>query len=230
MVNTERASGAIYEFCGAPGAGKTYIASQLVSRKLPDAQLVSFCGQRRWRRFLLKMLCILRHPGIVSGHFFTNLGIVKLYEPRAREFIKLLYNMSFICGIVLGRREGRALVLDQGLIQAGWSNAYHGRVLPDGVQLAGCFANLIEQLGVRSLVVVDVRVHHDMVRERIDSRDHGNSPLDGHGGDWSRAQGALEYMASFLEALEKSCPVVRRVVIDNSGDGITCEDIEKIVY
>jgi hypothetical protein len=228
MDSKAKTPATVYEFYGSPGAGKTYVARQLASRILPDSELVSFHGKKRHHRFLIKILRVLRHPGILNGHFFTIFRIIKLHNPRPTEFIKLFYNMSFICGMMYKAHKGQTLVLDQGLIQAEWSNIYHGRTLPNAAHLLKYYAKLIEQLRVKSLLVVDINVCHDVVKARIGSRDHGESPLD-NGGNWIRAQEALDYVASFTESLEENCPAVRRVAIDNSGDGISHGDIEGIV-
>ena len=229
MGNKKKTPATVYEFYGSPGAGKTYVARQLVSRSLPDSELVSFHGQKRHHRFLLKVLRVLRHPGILNGHFFTIFRIIKLHNPRPTEFIKLFYNMSFICGVMYKVNKGQTLVLDQGLVQAGWSNVYHGRTLPDIAVISKYYARLIVQLRLQSFVVVRIRVSDDVVKERIHSRDHGDSPLDSGDGSWIRAQDALSYMVRLTKSLEAACSVVCLVAIDNSGEGIDHNEIETII-
>lgn len=218
----------VYEFYGSPGAGKTYVARQLVGQCLPNSNLVSFHGQKRNHRLLVKLLSVVRHPGILSGHLLTIFRIIRLHKPRPSEFFKLFFNMSFICAMMCKASNGKALVLDQGLMQAEWSNIYHGRTFPDEAYLMKYYIQLIKQLHVGSLVVVDVKVCHGVIKSRLDSRLYGESPLD-NGGNWILAQEALEYINGFTESLEKNCPAVRRVVMDNSGNGVSQGNIERIV-
>ena len=230
MDDTRNEVPVVYEFCGSPGAGKTYLAKQLVTRKLCNAHMVSLDGENRYRRFLKKILAIVQHPGILTGHLLTNIQIVRLHDPRAKDFFRLVYNMSFVSSMLVKHRLGRAIVLDQGLIQAEWSNYYHGRTSPNRLLLARRFERLIEQLGVQSLAVIDVQVPGHVARERIGSRVSGGSPLDGGGDEsWVRAENALVHMAEFVRSLEACCPTVHRVVMINSGNGISDGVLDRIV-
>ena len=168
------AKGAVVEFFGVPGAGKSTIAHRLGQRLTADGYSVTeptytlVHDRTHTRRYLAKMgyaaSTTVRRPGraLSSGRLLAATA-----QPTHSTMGKLLFNWLFVHGVVDTHRGDGVRLLDQGLCQAVWSvalRADHDRL----TELSARAVNALSRAGTAHLVVVEITP--ETARDRLVAR------------------------------------------------------------
>jgi adenylate kinase len=179
--------GAIVEFFGVPGAGKSTVAHQVGQRLAADGYSVAeptytlVHDRTRIRRYLAKMgyaaSTTVRRPGraLSSGRLLATTA-----QPTHSTTAKLLFNWLFVHGVV-DAHQGGVRLLDQGLCQAVWSvalRADYDRL----TELSARAVNALARAGSAHIVVVEITP--ETARNRLAARatdESRISPTDADG-------------------------------------------------
>lgn len=166
--------GAVVEFFGVPGAGKSTVAHHVGQRLAADGYSVAeptytlVHDRTRIRRYLTKMgyaaSTTVRRPGraLSSGQLLAATA-----QPTHSTTGKLLFNWLFVHGVVDAHRGDGVRLLDQGLCQAVWSVALcadHDRL----TELSARAVNALSRKGTAHIVVVEITP--ETARNRLAAR------------------------------------------------------------
>lgn len=124
----------IVEFAGAPGAGKTTVATELAAQL--EAQGIAInqptANLAHERSAKHRLYNKTKHAinGVVTAPGLTLQSAKLLVEIRQRQksmYIKSLYNLLFLKSLYQSAKADEITVLDQGLLQVFWSIAYFSK-------------------------------------------------------------------------------------------------------
>jgi len=184
MLNMKHRSGIVVEFFGAPGVGKTYLAKKFVMQckeaKLNVSNLCVALGERdKGYRIGYKLIIIFLLFIKSRGVFIGVVNLVRCHNVGGMAAFRLLVNWLYIVGLT--RRElnrHNIVVLDQGFTQLLWSVAFRGGQVDSSNEI---YKNIMELVGLKELLVINVRLNSKEHYKRLSSRTNGASPLDDAG-------------------------------------------------
>lgn len=201
------------EFLGLPGSGKTTLADAVmpsfgeadVSRRRALGDDLSPV-RRHLRRALYVFPPLLSHPRLMWG----VLRRIRASRQRsAHALLKTCWNFWTVIGLVLSvRKNGGALVSDQGVVQAIWSVALsaHGEV--------GDWWDLLARYEVLPTLLVVVHCPPEMMAVRLRERSIGSSRLTGISAIDPAWQDASRIMARLIDEARTRCAVLE---VHNDG-------------
>lgn len=217
----------VMECFGLPGAGKSYLAEQICAH-LKGAGL-----QVGGRAMLLGLSGttnrILEKVGLILLALWKNRSanhiawrLIRLYQPSSyRAFLKLIFNWLYICALIRSEvRNSDAVVLDQGIGQALWSTDFHSRHIPDREVVASLLVSLIQELQLSNLEILHVSANEECIKNRIQSRLNGNSPLDRNPGLWIRAVAVTGRVRIILDDVVRLSESISIIDINNNGQAL----------
>lgn len=201
----------VIEYFGLPGAGKTTVAENVISRlrrsgkRVADLSDIDQLGNRYSRERLLignQLLKAHIRYGMGLGYYLATTRPLK-YESVIRTALLPLSELRL--GRTLLKSEGCVYVLDQFTIQSIWSiavgsNRWSKRWVSQVVHDMLTINNQAE----RAFVFFDIDA--DSAADRIESRTNGNSRFDNKARDevLSKLRGEVSRMAYIAEEIQSS--------------------------
>lgn len=192
----------VVELFGLPGAGKTAVTRAFIALLAARGRAHQFSGEimgdalSRPRRSLRRLAMIARTLPFQPRIALRLLAGLRTARGGWRDVAKSLWNRTSVEAMLLDRRHGAGmLVLDQGRIQAEWSQAMHGW-RPAGDDAGG-------KDGRDQCLFVWVDAPPEVARRRLAARGAVTARLQrpGAGGEaWTRGDGLVRDLAARLEA------------------------------
>jgi thymidylate kinase len=221
----------IIELCGVPGAGKSFIASELVSQlrmhghaaSLPLEEISPRTARRKRlsRKLRRAAVEIARHP---LDSAWTVRGVVRSGQPTRRDVaIRSLNWLVLRAALRRARATVGFNVIDQGLVQELCSLGFAGDA-ESAIDIADPGVKLL----AADLILV-VEVSPELADQRLAARPGRESRVEADGVDRRHElerQGRLidKLLASWLERYAGQVPTTTRRVVNGRGP-IDIQDI-----
>ena len=226
----------VVEFFGLPGVGKTFLAEHLIDflkergYQVGD-RAVRITGGAPVIRISTKIALLIQALLVTPNCLRPILALLRISKVVGlRAKVKLVVNWLYLHALI--RRESslsQVIVLDQGLAQAVWSTLFYGIERPQNEVFEPPFGELLAGLEFQSLFIIQVHAPGDAIKARIESRNHGKSPLDnGNQEEWSKAQWVTGEVRSLIEFQQRSVKRIQVTDISNQVDGLDKVNLQPI--
>jgi len=178
----------VVEFFGTPGVGKTYLSDtsyeylrssiNFTISKLP----VNVGKMRRLNRVMTKMVSIFYIIVVVPSVILSVARLVGIfYSKRDHIFVKLVFNLLYVLGIIrFYKNKNQLLLMDQGIFQSIWSCIFYSDRTEYNPNLTtSLLLSIFSKIGSPKFLMVHVDAEEDNIKIRLSNRSiKGTSPLN----------------------------------------------------
>ena len=170
----------VIEAFGTPGVGKSYFCDDLHARVTENNQSLSYhyidgYSENRFLRVIFKFSLIFKSCWCRWGLFSMACRIV--FGFSGLKFlikIKLIFNFLLVFSVIQMRsKQGRPILLDQGIFQGLWSCCYYqlgSNVFKEVNPLRELTSQLIKSLNLELLVIIYVSASKKVVVNGLQTR------------------------------------------------------------
>ena len=177
----------LIEAFGLPGSGKSFVCDKLHNQIINKNSNLIFhtidiFSNKRLVRIFYKFFTIIIILFFKLKIILNVFNILKVFKDlKYKDKLKLFFNWLYISAVIVkGIKSNKLVILDQGISQALWSCFfYNNNNKIDKDNLLANIETLIINIGINSMLIINVKASQDNIRSRLFSRKvRGSSPLN----------------------------------------------------